>query len=344
MGEDRRWYTPALPCEEQKYITFTKEEIDMRITSMFTAFVLACGLALPSFVMAEEASQEVSSEAKQEARIPQAGPAVISKFSPAGGAFKEGAFAAMVNYSYAEKDSYYSNGSKHSSYLNGRNTQNIVNVKFRYGFGDGWDIRSATPIISNFIENDKATTSKNGVGDTFLILRRQLFSQEEGYAISFAAGLGAVIPTGSTSSNGIGNGAWGLIPEIGATYKFDGGRQLIEGGMTYIWCGKNQDVDNDIDVADMFRVHARYVYALDHNWDLGVEAQYEYTTQSVVDDVNKHNANSTLFAGPAVTYKIPAWKASLGLSAQIGLYQDYQDYNSSLAEECRIEMKLIKVF
>lgn len=316
----------------------------MRITSMFTAFVLACGLALPSFAMAEEANQELSQEATQAVRTPQAGPAVITKFSPAGGAFKEGAFTAMLNYSYAEKDSYYSNGSKHKSFNNNRNIQNLFNVKFRYGFGNGWDIRSATPIISNYITGKGDTTVKNGVGDTFLILRRQLFSQDDGYLISFAAGLGLVLPTGSTASDGIGSGAWGLIPEIGATYKFDGGRQLVEGGMTYIWCGKNQDVDTDDDAADLFRIHARYVYALDRNWDLGVEAQYEYTTQTVVDGVNQHNANSTLFAGPAVVYKIPEWKASVGVSAQFSLYQDYEAYRGGLGEDCRIEMKLIKTF
>lgn len=300
----------------------------MRTSSMIVAFALACGLILPSSMASAEA--------------PLATPAapVVNSFGPAGNAFPEGLFSTVLNYSYADKDNWYDGGSNHSALGGNSNVQNMLTLKLRYGLGNGWDIRTTTPFVSNDFETRDNT---GGVGDSIIVLRRQWFSQDEGYPVSFASGLGLQVPTGSTDSNGIGTGAWGLMPEMGVSYRFDNKRQLVEGNMNYIWRGKNQDSDVDIDASDAFRFQARYVYALDHNWDLGVESQFEHVFESEVDGVGQENSYTTWLAGPSVTYKIPAWKMSLGASVQMALYQDYEA-RGALGEDYRFEMKLVKNF
>ncbi len=301
----------------------------MRKLSMIAAFALACGLTLPASFASAEAPKG-----------PTPGAAVTNPFGPAGNAFPEGAFSVVVNYSFADKDSWYDGGSSHSA-LNDNNVQNMATLKLRYGIGNGWDIRTTTPFMH--ADYDKGQ-DKNGIGDTIVVVRRQWFSQDEGYPVSFGAGLGLQIPTGSTDANGAGTGAWGLMPEIGVSYRFDNKRQLLEGGMNYLWRGKNENNStDDIDAIDLFRIHARYVYALDKNWDLGVETLYEHAFESTKNGQGMGNSYTTWFAGPAVTYKIPAWKMSIGASAQMSLYQDYEA-RGALGEECRFEMKFIKTF
>ena len=88
-----------------------------------------------------------------------------------------------------------------------------------------------------------------------------------------------------------------------------------------------------VDVSDVFRLNGRYVYALSQHWDMGVETQ---------------------FAGPSVTLKLPEYNASLGVSAQFSLYQNYDavarignvDYPTaaSLGERWKLEAKLAIVF
>lgn len=301
----------------------------MRKLSMIAAFALACGLTLPASLAAAE-----------EVKGPTPGATVSNSFGPAGNAFPEGAFSVILNYTFADKDNWYDGGKSHSAQNGNSNVLNMATLKFRYGIGNGWDIRTTTPFVSNDFDTKENT---GGVGDTLIVVRRQWFTQDEGYPVSFAAGLGLQVPTGSTDSTGVGTGAWGLMPEMGISYRFDNKRQLIDVNTNYIWRGKNQDSDIDIDVSDAFRLQARYVYALDQNWDLGVESQFEHVFESEKEGKGQNNSYTTWLAGPAVTYKIPAWKASIGASAQIGLYQDYEA-RAGLGEDWRFEMKLIKTF
>lgn len=305
----------------------------MRKFSMIAAFALVCGLAMPvSFAAAEEAAPA--------ARGPMPGNAVINVFGPAGGALPEGVFAVVANYFGSEKDGYWDGGNREPAAGGNSTTSNMGAVKFRYGLGNGWDIRTMTLFGANDV---KLANSANGIGDTYLILRRQWFSQDEGYPVSFGAGLGLQIPTGSTESNGIGTGSWGLMPEIGITYHFDNKRQVIEAGANMLWRSEDQTNDKDIDRQDAYRFHGRYAYALDQNWDLGIETQYEHLTAQKTDGASDANSSTTWFAGPAVTLKIPAWKTQIGASIQLPLYQDYESARG-LGEDWRLEMKLTKVF
>lgn len=55
----------------------------------------------------------------------------------------------------------------------------------------------------------------------------------------------------------------------------------------------------------------------------GVETQFEYNTDSRRYGHSNNDASTTWFAGPSVTLKLPEYNASLGVSAQFSLYQNY---------------------
>ena len=133
---------------------------------------------------------------------------------------------------------------------------------------------------------------------------------------------------------------------------FDGGRQFVEGEVMYLYRGVGHT--SRVDVSDVFRLNGRYVYALSQHWDMGVETQFEYNTDSRRYGHSNNDASTTWFAGPSVTLKLPEYNASLGVSAQFSLYQNYDavarignvDYPTaaSLGERWKLEAKLAIVF
>ncbi|MEG1610596.1 MAG: transporter [Bilophila sp.] len=303
--------------------------------------------------------------AEEQTPTPHVGsPMVISNAGPAGGTLPAGVLALMLNYTHSNKDGWYDNGSRHTatsplSRATQRNMQDVYVAKLRYGLGNNWDIRSATAFVHNDFKGEATlapATSKKGVSDTLLVAHKQFMSQSEGAPLDLAFGLGGQIPTGSTDADAVGTGAWGLLGELGATYAFDNGRQVVEAELIYLWRGKGgkKSLDTYVDANDFLRFNSRYVFALNEYWDLGVESQYEYITASRLRGHSQHNASHAWFAGPAVTLKIPDWQATLGLTAQFSLYQDYdsktplggRDYPNaaSLGERFRLEATLTKAF
>ena len=226
----------------------------------------------------------------------------------------------------------------------------------RYGLGDGYDVRFALPVVMNNFRAHSTLTpngvsSKNGVGDTTFVLHKQFISQREGAPVDVAWDLGVWTPTGDTSDDGVGTGAWGLMAGVGIGHAFDGGRQFVEGEVMYLYRGVGHS--SRTDVSDVFRLNGRYVYALSRRWDMGLESQFEYNTPSYRYGHSNHDASTTWFAGPSVTLKLPEYNASLGVSAQFSLYQDYDalyppntDYPTaaSLGERWKLEAKLAVAF
>lgn len=227
----------------------------------------------------------------------------------------------------------------------------------RYGLGDGYDVRFATPIVMNNFRAHSTLTpnsvsSKNGIGDTTFVLHKQFLSQREGSPVDMAWDLGVWTPTGGTSDDGVGTGAWGAMAGLGVGHAFDGGRQFVEGEVMYLYRGVGHT--SRVDVSDVFRLNGRYVYALSQHWDMGVETQFEYNTDSRRYGRSNNDASTTWFAGPSVTLKLPEYNVSLGVSAQFSLYQNYDavarignvDYPTaaSLGERWKLEAKLAIVF
>ena len=302
----------------------------------------------------------LADEAKQP--VPRVGQVVIESMGPASGTIPKGKLATIVNYIHADKHTWYKNGSRHKAkYPFNKGTQRNLHdrfvLKMRYGLGDGYDVRFATPIVMNNFRAHSTLTpnsvsSKNGIGDTTFVLHKQFLSQREGSPVDMAWDLGVWTPTGGTSDDGVGTGAWGAMAGLGVGHAFDGGRQFVEGEVMYLYRGVGHT--SRVDVSDVFRLNGRYVYALSQHWDMGVETQFEYNTDSRRYGRSNNDASTTWFAGPSVTLKLPEYNASLGVSAQFSLYQNYDavarignvDYPTaaSLGERWKLEAKLAIVF
>lgn len=306
--------------------------------SLISALIVACTLsyglvATNGLALAQDSEQQAPSAS-------MVGPCVTSLSTPAASAAPaKGVFSTTINYSYSDKDTLFENGTAHST--NARSVVNVAAVKFRYGLGNDWDVRTVTPIMWLDIKGD--SNNKQGLGDSSVVFRKLFMRQDEGAPLNLSYGLGFVVPTGDTGTDGLGVGAFGLHGEVGATYEFDNRRQLVEGGLIYIWLGEGSGRFSGNDQADNFRAHARYAYALDDQWSLGLETVYNYYSETQVDSHWQDNAKHAWFAGPAVTYKIPAWKVVLGASAQASLYQDTNPAGG-LGEQVCFEFKFMKVF
>lgn len=298
------------------------------ISKIALACTLTCGLVATSAV------------AQDKPIAPTVGPAVTSMSTPAASpAPAKGVFSMTANYSYSDQDTWFNNGTAHST--DKRVVANVVALKFRYGLGDKWDVRTVTPVF--WLDIDGKPQNKEGIGDSSIVFRKLFMDQADGDPLNLSYGFGFVIPTGDTGADGFGKGAFGLHGEVGATYAFDNNRQVVEGGLLYIWAGDGSGKEHRGDQADNFRAHARYVYALDEQWSLGLETVYNYYSEFEVDHHFKDNAKHQWFAGPAVTYKIPAWKVVLGASVQAPLYVDINP-DGGLGEKCCFEFKFMKVF
>lgn len=154
----------------------------------------------------------LADEAKQP--VPRVGQVVIESMGPASGTIPKGKLATIVNYIHADKHTWYKNGSRHTAkYPFNKGTQRNLHdrfvLKMRYGLGDGYDVRFATPIVMNNFRAHSTLTpnsvsSKNGIGDTTFVLHKQFLSQREGSPVDMAWDLGVWTPTGGTSDDGVG--------------------------------------------------------------------------------------------------------------------------------------------
>ena len=317
---------------------------------------ILCLLGIPILVSTAWAAEQQTNAPP----VPQVGQVVIESMGPASGTIPQGKLATIINYIHADKHIWYKNGASHTAeHPKGGTQRNLHDrfvLKMRYGLGDGYDVRFALPFVMNNFRASSTLTpknvnSKNGVGDTIFVLHKQFLSQREGAPVSIAWDLGLWTPTGDTSDNGVGTGAWGLMGGLGIGRAFDGGRQFLEGEAMVLWRGVGHS--SRTDVSDVFRLNGRYVYALSRTWDLGLETQFEYNTESRRYGRSNHDASTTWFAGPSVTFKLPEYGVSLGVSTQFSLYQDYnatwpvnRNYPTaaSLGERWKFETKFAFVF
>lgn len=291
------------------------------------------------------------------------GPAVISAITPAGGLFPEGTFAAFINYSHADKDTWYRSGSSYSAHYpfgsgTQENNQDVAVLKLRYGLGNGWDIRTATPFVHNDFDNGSTLSpapKKTGIADTMLVLRRQWMNENEGYPFNLGAGIGIQIPTGSTDIDRVGTGAWGIWAEAGITKTFGEGRHIFDADIGYLYRfhGGSSKYGTSGKQSDLLRTNARYAFAINSWIDIGVEAQYEKIFSSKTSGHSNHNSSDVVMAGPAINLKIPTWKTVIGFTAQFPLYADFEarwakdpsyPTAASLGEKIRLEIKLTKRF
>ncbi len=314
----------------------------MRFKSLLLACFMSAALVVPAF--AADASAEKASH-------PTVGsPPVGMNFGVGGGTIPKGTGAVLINYRFADNDTWFRNGRDRtpSNPFGGsdqKSTQNLFALKARYGLGYGMDIRALLPMGHTKFNEERLApaASVHGCGDALVILHKAFTQQQEGAPITFGGEVGIIIPTGSTNRDGLGTGAWGAIVGLGATYVFDEGRQLaeIEGFYFYRGKGGNKSLKNYSyrDWGDYIWINARYVYALTHWLDVGLESQFVHyfqdkdTKQQVTgaNISNMNNAYTAWFVGPTATLKLPQWNSTFGVGVGISVYQHYQDKISGAA-------------
>lgn len=312
----------------------------MRLTVLLFICFMSAALAVPA--SASDASP---------ASAPVVGsPPIGMNFGVGGGTIPKGSGAIMINYRFADNDTWFRNGKDHTPAnpfggSDQKTTQHMFALKVRYGLGNGWDIRGLVPVGHvKFSEKRLGPgSSTHGCGDANVVLHKEFLQQQEGAPISFGAEVGVLFPTGSTSRDGLGTGSWGALVGIGATYVFDEGRRLaeIEGFYFYRGKGGNKSIKNYSyrDWGDYIWVNARYVYALTNWLDLGLESQFAHNfpdrdTRAQGTGVkisNMKNAATSWFVGPTATLKLPAWRSTFGVGLGISAYQHYQDQISGAA-------------
>lgn len=307
----------------------------MRLKSLLLACFMSAMLAVPALAADENPTN---------ASHPTIGsPPVGMNFGVGGGTIPKGTGAVLINYRFADNDTWFRNGKDHTPTnpfggSDQKATQNMFALKARYGLGYGMDIRALLP-MGHIKFNEKRLgpdSSVHGCADALVILHKAFTDQQEGAPITFGGEVGIIIPTGSTSRDGFGTGAWGALVGLGATYVFDGGRQLAELEGFYFYRGKggNKSIKNYSyrNWGDYIWVNARYVYALTNWLDLALESQFTHNFQDKdtrqqgtgAHISNMKNASTTWFVGPAATLKLPQWNSTFGIGVGISVYQHYQ--------------------
>lgn len=311
-----------------------------RACAILFALLLGC---LPA--VAQENSTDTS-------RPTVGSPPVGMNFGVGGGSLPARTLGVIVNYRFADNDVWFRNGKEYrpSNPFGGSDqkaTANMFALKVRYGLGGGWDIRALLPMAHMKFREERLAPAKSvhGCGDALLIVHKAFMEQQEGAPLSIGADLGLIAPTGSTNRDGLGTGAWGAEAALGATWAFDGGRQLLEGNFLYFYRGKggNKSLKNYTyrKWGDYFWIDARYVFAATTWLDVGMESQFTHNFQdkdtraqgSGAKISNMKNAYTTWYVGPAATLKIPSWNSTLGVGLGISAYQHYQQKATGFAPD-----------
>ncbi|WP_421899691.1 transporter [Maridesulfovibrio sp.] len=282
----------------------------------------------------------LSTTAYAEEKAPVAWGPTSATFGPCGLTMPAGKLAVGGNIVFGD-----SNGVWHKSKrINGNTKGTKFNqvVKLRYGIWDGLDVRTATPIYS--VHLDKTNDSDKylyGVGDTTVLFHQRLLSQKAGDPLSVAFDAGFIMPTGTVSehsSDAAGNAAWGLMGGIGATYFLDANRFDTEVNYaTFAEGGHNYQKGNRL------RWNAAYAYAINDNWDVGLESSLEIYDESERNGVMQDDASLEWYAGPKVAYKYKPWGTFAGLTFKAPIERWYEK-PKACSDDYRVEFKLIKTF
>lgn len=198
------------------------------------------------------------------------------------------------------------------------------------------------PIYS--VHLDKTTGQDKdlyGAGDITLFFHKGVLSQQKGDPLSVAFDAGVILPTGTVrrhSSDFAGNSAWGLMGGIGATYFLDSNRFDME--VNYAAFAKGA---HDFQKGNRLRWNAAYAYALNDNWDLGVESTLEAYQESERHGSMQNDASLEWYAGPKVAYKYKPLGIFTGLTAKAPVQRWYQG-TKACSDDYRVEFKIMKSF
>ncbi|WP_027722877.1 transporter [Maridesulfovibrio zosterae] len=295
----------------------------MKVQLLIALMILCCGVT----VYAEE-------------NYPVAWGPASTTFGPCGLSMPTGKLAVGGNIFFGDSNGLW----KHSKRINGNTKATKLNevFKLRYGIWDGLDARIAIPVYN--VHMEKTNTSNHdlyGVGDMSLLLHQRLLNQKAGDPFSLAIDFGPILPTGTVSehsSNVAGNSAWGVMGGIGATYFLYANRFDTE--VNYATFSEG---GHDYQKGDRFRWNLAYAYALNENWDIGLESSMEIYAESEQNGLMLKDSSLEWYAGPKVAYKYKPWGTFAGLTFKAPVERWYQG-TKACSDDYRVEFKLIKTF
>lgn len=265
---------------------------------------------------------------------------ISGPFGPSGTGFPVKKFAAVLNYRHIETDGVRHHGDEVND--NVKLTKDVFILKTRYGILPGLDVRTATPLYTVKRENHvtDSTDYMNWIGDTTVILKKQFLNQAAGDPLSFALDLGAVFPTAnvdSKSSDFIGNDAWGGLVGLGFTYALGSNRFDQEFNFATFTEGAH-----DYRKPNRFRCNTSWAYALNNNFDIGVESLVEWNDESEKNGARQGDSKLEWYAGPKFVFKYKPWAFNLGTAITFPVKRWYE--GSAPSDEYRFEVKVIKLF
>ncbi|WP_415719330.1 transporter [Maridesulfovibrio sp.] len=275
-----------------------------------------------------------------EEKAPVAWGPASATFGPSGLSMPAGKFAIGGNIVFGDSNGLWHHGKRINGNVKGTKFNQVV--KMRYGIWDGLDVRSATPIYSVHLDKTKADDKDlYGVGDTTVLFHQRLLSQKKGDPFSMAFDIGFVMPTGTVSthsSDAAGNAAWGAMGGIGATYFIDANRFDME--VNYATFAEG---GHDYQKGNRLRWNAAYAYAINDNWDVGLESSLESYDESERNGSMQNDASLEWYAGPKVAYKYKPWGTFAGLTVKAPVQRWYQG-TKACSDDYRVEFKLMKTF
>ena len=278
--------------------------------------------------------------AQAEEKTPVAWGGVSSTFGPCGLGMPAGAFAVGGNVFFAKSNGIWESDRRVSGKAKTTKLNEIF--KTRYGIMKGLDIRTATPVYNVHIEKPDADNRETyGIGDTAVLLHKNILNQKAGDPLSVALDFGSIFPTasvGSHSSDAAGNDAWGFIGGIGATWFY--GANRFDSEINY---ANFTEGAHDYEKGDRYRWNLAYAFALSDNWDIGAESTWEMNEESRYMGKGNQDASIEWYVGPKVVYKYAPWKLFTGLVAKAPVHRWYEG-NKAGSDDFRLELKLIKIF
>ena len=287
----------------------------------------------------------VKEDKKEKAQNRVPGPMISPEAWPGGQSIPKGVFA-VINHVTMSHGKAYKGNSRHTNYdpagnkVGPKSNELFVDVvKLRYGFGDGWDLRTSTPYINNEVTMHSSQTGsvwKGGVGDTTVILRKQLNERTDSFPFCFAVDLGLVTPTGQTGNKDkyLATNALGVVGGGGASWIDYNQRVDIDMQYKYFTEGKHNITPDSV-----FLSHLHYAYALSRYFDLGTETWIRVESSSKVDGHTQNDSFTELYAGPKMQIKIQEWQ-NLHIGAAI-LFPVYRHYESTkLSTDTRYEFRV----
>jgi len=289
----------------------------MRKTPVFSlrARLLWLGLALlalPAAALAADGENQFPASIQAPANIAIAG----------GGLMPEGHALTVYNVSYRSK--YESlTGEDQTNNRNIDNTQITNLLKLRYAATDRLELQATVPYV---VYNPASGRNQDSWGDTSAGVMYGFMQERLGDPINIAAGVRAVMPTGSMGPGSLpGGGAWGAQFLFGVT-KTIGKFQIIHD----LWLTAPLEEGNaHVHKGDNFGGTYRYAYALTNYLAVGLEGVIEHTDRGKRLGVELKNDMTEWYTGPALTFGVPGTNLTLALGAYAPVYRSYGQNTSS---------------